>query len=77
MFRTTMAVPKLCHNPTEIGSLGLTAERKHLPQVVKNKHIRMEQMDELEAGTVLRNQQVAGSIPAGGSSFKSTVYKPV
>jgi hypothetical protein len=48
--------------------LGLTAERKHLPQVIKNKHMRMEQMEELETGMVLRNQQVAGSIPAGGSS---------
>ena len=27
-------------------------------------------MEALEAGTVLRNQQVAGSIPAGGSSLE-------
>jgi hypothetical protein len=73
MSRRSMAVPKLCQNPTEFRTLGLTAERKHLTQVIKNKHIRMEQMDELEAGTVLRNQQVAGSIPAGGSSLQAPI----
>jgi hypothetical protein len=35
----------------------------------------MELMERLEPANILRNQQVAGSIPAGGSR-KSILYKP-
>ena len=38
-----------------------------MPQDVENKHKRIESGDVLEGMRVLRNQQVAGSIPAGGS----------
>ena len=36
--------------------------------MVDNIHIRMELIKSLEPLIVLRNQQVAGSIPAGGSN---------
>ena len=62
-----LAVPKLCQNPIRLGCRELLFEREQLPQVVDNKHFRMERMEHLEPVIVLRNQQVAGSIPAGGS----------
>jgi hypothetical protein len=45
----------------------LLFEREQLPQVIDNKHFRIELIEFLEPVIVLRNQQVAGSIPAGGS----------
>ena len=51
-----------------LGRVELLCEREQLPQVVDNRHIRMELMERLDLVTILRNQQVAGSIPAGGSS---------
>ena len=60
-------MPKLCQNPICLGCRELLFEREQLPQVVDNKHFRMERMEHLEPVIVLRNQQVAGSIPAGGS----------
>jgi hypothetical protein len=38
-------------------------ERKQLPQVVDITHFRIELMERLEPAKILRNQQVAGSIP--------------
>jgi len=69
-----LAVPKLCQNPICLGCRELQFEREQLPQVVDNKHFRMERMEHLEPVIVLRNQQVAGSIPAGGS-IKSVSYR--
>jgi hypothetical protein len=45
----------------------LLFEREQFPQVVDIRHFHMERMEGLESGRILRNQQVAGSIPAGGS----------
>jgi hypothetical protein len=61
------AVPKLCQNPICLACLELLFEREQLPQVIDNKHFRIELIEFLEPVIVLRNQQVAGSIPAGGS----------
>jgi hypothetical protein len=47
--------------------LELLFEREQVPQVVDNEHFRIELMERLEPEIILRNQQVAGSIPAGGS----------
>jgi hypothetical protein len=66
-FHPTGAVPKLCQNPIGLERLGLPFEREQFPQVIDNKHFRMELIEFLEPVIVLRNQQVAGSIPAGGS----------
>jgi hypothetical protein len=66
------AVPKLCQNPNRLGPEELLFEREQLPQVVDNKHFRIELIEHLEPVIVIRNQQVAGSIPAGGSSFSIT-----
>jgi hypothetical protein len=60
-------VRKLCQNPIYLGCRKLRFERKQLPQVVDIRHFRMELMESLEPANILRNQQVAGSIPAGGS----------
>jgi hypothetical protein len=60
-------VPKLRQNPIYLGGRELLFEREQLPQVVDNKHFRIELIEHLELVMVLRNQQVAGSIPAGGS----------
>jgi hypothetical protein len=46
----------------------LLFERKQLPQVADNRHFRIERMERLEPGHIFRNQQLAGSIPAGGST---------
>jgi hypothetical protein len=62
-----LAVPKLCQNPICLGRRELLFEREQLPQVVDNRHFRIELMERLEPEMILRNQQVAGSIPAGGS----------
>ena len=62
---------KLCQNPICVGRRKLRFERKQLPQVVDNRHFSMEQMECLERANILRNQQVAGSIPAGGSRTHS------
>jgi hypothetical protein len=68
-----LPVPKLCQNPICLVCKGLPFEREQLPQVVDNKHFRIELIEHLEPVIVLCNQQVAGSIPAGGS-IKSTTY---
>jgi len=60
-------VPKLCQNPIYLKCLELLFEREQVPQVVDIRHFRMELMESLERANILRNQQVAGSIPAGGS----------
>jgi hypothetical protein len=60
-------VPKLCQNPIYLKCLELLFEREQVPQVVDIRHFRMELMESLEPANILRNQQVAGSIPAGGS----------
>ena len=60
-------VPELCQNPIHLVCRELLFERKQLPQIVDNRHFRMELMESLETANILRNQQVAGSIPAGGS----------
>jgi hypothetical protein len=62
-------VPKLCQNPIYLKCFELLLEREQVPQVVDIRHFRMELMESLEPANILRNQQVAGSIPAGGSSF--------
>jgi hypothetical protein len=65
-FRT-VPVPKLCQNPIYLKCLELLFEREQVPQVVDIRHFRMELMESLEPEHIFRNQQVAGSIPAGGS----------
>jgi hypothetical protein len=60
-------VPELCQNLICLQCLKLLFERKQLPQVIDNKHFRIELLERLEPAMVIRNQQVAGSIPAGGS----------
>ena len=62
-----LPVPKLCQNPSCLVCRELLFEREQLPQVIDNKHFRIELIEHLERVIVLRNQQVAGSIPAGGS----------
>jgi hypothetical protein len=62
-----LPVPKLCQNPSCLVCRELLFEREQLPQVIDNKHFRIELIEHLEPVIVLRNQQVAGSIPAGGS----------
>jgi hypothetical protein len=54
-------------NPFCLGCRELLFEREQLPQSIDNKHFRIERTERLEPVIVLRNQQVAGSIPAGGS----------
>jgi hypothetical protein len=56
-------VPK----PIYLKCLELLFEREQVPQVVDIRHFRMELMESLERANILRNPQVAGSIPAGGS----------
>ena len=67
-------VPELCQNPIHLVCRELLFERKQLPQIVDNRHFRMELMESLETANILRNQQVAGSIPAGGSIFQSLTF---
>jgi hypothetical protein len=77
-FRS-LAVPELCQNLICLKCPELLFERKQLPQVVDIRHFRMERMDGLEPANILRNQQVAGSIPAGGSisfGFNSLEIQP-
>jgi hypothetical protein len=72
LFADLVGIPpvrKLCQNPICLRRWKLLFERKQLPQVVDNRHFRMELMESLEPANILRNQQVAGSIPAGGSSY--------
>jgi hypothetical protein len=47
---------------------GLLIEPEQIPQAVDNMTISMEPLEGLEPVRIFRNQQVAGSIPAGGSS---------
>ena len=65
----------LCQNcaktPSILKCLELLFEREQVPQVVDIRHFRMELMERLEPANILRNQQVAGSIPAGGSRTNS------
>jgi len=60
-------VPKMSQNPMWLGWLRFVFEREQPPQVVENKSITMEPWEVLEQVRIFRNQQVAGSIPAGGS----------
>ena len=60
---------ELGQNPICLWCRELLFEREQLPQVVDNRHFRIELMECLEPEIILRNQQVAGSIPAGGSSI--------
>ena len=69
-------VPELCQNRIHLVCRELLFEREQLPQVVDTRHIQIELIECLEPGHVLRNQQVAGSIPGGGSN-KSITYRPV
>jgi hypothetical protein len=57
----------LCQNPIYLKCLELLFEREQVPQVVDITHFRLELMERLEPVIILRNPQVAGSIPAGGS----------
>ena len=50
-----------------LGWLRLLFEREQIPQVVDNRTISMKPLEGLEPVRIFRNQQVAGSIPAGGS----------
>jgi hypothetical protein len=68
-------VPELCQNPIGLQCLKLPFERKQLPQVIDNKHFRIELLERLEPAMVIRNQQVAGSIPAGGSISKKKLLR--
>ena len=65
----SIPVPELCQNPICLGCRELLFEREQVPQVVDIRHFRIELMECLEPEIILRNQQVAGSIPAGGSIF--------
>ena len=62
-----LAVPELCQNPICLACRELQFEREQVPQVVDIRHFRMESMEGLEPGHILRNQQVSGSSPEGGS----------
>jgi hypothetical protein len=59
--------------PHVLTSLEIRSEREQIPQTIETKHILVGHREQLEPVTVLRNQQVAGSIPAGGS-INSTTY---
>jgi len=61
------AVTELCPNPTFLAQLRMPFERKQLPQIVESKHNRVDGMEPIGPLILLRNQQVAGSSPAGGS----------
>ncbi len=60
-------VPELCQNPIHLVCRELLFERKQLPQIVDNSQFRMELIERLEPEIILRNQQVSGSSPEGGS----------
>ena len=64
--RARRTVPKLCQNPIPLGYLRFLFEREQIPQVVESQANSMEPIEGLEQRHLLRNQQVAGSIPAGG-----------
>ena len=79
LFADLVGIPpvrKLCQNPICLRRWKLLFERKQLPQVVDNRHFRIELMERLEPEHIFRNQQVAGSIPAGGSMFSITYRWP-
>ena len=76
MDSTHCAVPELCQNSIHFESQELPFEREQLPQVVEIRHIGMERVEGLEPANILRNQQVAGSIPAGGSTSSSFNFSP-
>lgn len=61
-------VPELCQNPIHLVCRELLFEREQLPQVVDTRHIQIELIERLEPGHILRNQQVSGSSPEGGST---------
>jgi len=71
-FSFNRPVPKLCQNPNRLGPQELLFEREQLPQVIDNKHFRIELIERLEPVIVIRNQQVASSILAGGSIKSAT-----
>ena len=75
-FPPHLPVPELCQNPICFEPPGLLFEREQFPQVIDNKHFRIEPIERLEPGCILRNQQVAGSTPAGGSIKLSQYYFP-
>ena len=69
-------MPELCQNPICLGRWELLFEREQLPQVVDNRHFRTELMERLEPAMVLRNQQVSGSSPEGGSTINQSPRGP-
>src|SRR5207253_4548553 len=68
---TGCLLPNLCQNcvktPSVWGVGSCYFEREQPPQVIDIRHFRIELMERLEPEHIFRNQQVAGSIPAGGS----------
>ena len=60
-------VPKLCQNSICLGHRELLFEREQLPQVVDNRHFRIELMECLEPEIILRKQQGPGSAGASRS----------
>ena len=60
--------PKTVPKPMTLILRELLVEREQIPQVIEIRHFHIECMERLEAGHIFRNQQVAGSSPAGGST---------
>jgi hypothetical protein len=66
-------VSELCPNPIYPAQLEMPFERKQLPQIVENRHNRMDTMEHLEPLPVLRNQ--IKSLIHNSRRLKSTVTK--
>ena len=64
---TVRPVSELCQNPSWLNLLGLSAEREQILHIVEKAHFSIELMEAVGPRHTLRNQQVASSIPAGGS----------
>jgi len=54
-----------------LGQLEMLDERKHVPRLLKTGTVAYTRWSIWSGLPLLRNQQVAGSIPVGGSSLKS------
>ena len=61
------AVSELCQNSIPLQRWKMLFERKQLPQILENRHNRMDPIEHLESLSLLRNHHVAGSTQAGGS----------
>jgi hypothetical protein len=73
----TFAVPELCQNPICLGCRELLFEREQLPQVVDNRHFRIELMECLEPEIILRNQQVGDvANPPAPKAGAMAVHEP-